>query len=64
MLQGTEGDAKFEYVDLWSSPYTWGGKSPPENGTLVVIQKGQTVVLDTDTNYLKMLLIKGTYRVI
>lgn len=23
---------KFEYVDVWSSPYTWGGKPPPGEG--------------------------------
>ena len=25
-------DAKFSYVDLWSSIYTWGGKAPPIAG--------------------------------
>lgn len=25
-------DADFSYVDVWSSPFTWGGNDPPENG--------------------------------
>lgn len=44
---------------MWSSPFTWGGADPPEEGTLVVIQKGQTVLLDQDTPILKMILIQG-----
>ncbi|CAG2205079.1 unnamed protein product [Mytilus edulis] len=52
-------DAEFYYVDVWSSPFTWGGGSPPENGTLVVIPAGNVILLDINTNRLKMILIKG-----
>ena len=52
-------NAEFYYVDVWSSPFTWGGGSPPENGTLVVIPAGNVILLDQDTNRLKMVLIKG-----
>ncbi|KAA0710209.1 Fibrocystin-L Polycystic kidney and hepatic disease 1-like protein 1 [Triplophysa tibetana] len=51
--------ADFFYIDVWSSPYTWGGLSPPEEGTFAVITAGQTILLDTSTPVLKMLLIKG-----
>ncbi|XP_067888793.1 PKHD1 like 1, tandem duplicate 1 [Heterodontus francisci] len=51
--------ADFYYVDVWSSRYTWGGLSPPESGSLVVITKGQTVLLDQSTPILKMLLLQG-----
>ena len=51
--------ADFEYIDLWSSPYTWGGGPLPMEGDFVVIKEGQTVLLDTDTPVLKMLLIQG-----
>ncbi|KAA0710214.1 Fibrocystin-L Polycystic kidney and hepatic disease 1-like protein 1 [Triplophysa tibetana] len=51
--------ADFFYIDVWSSPYTWGGLSPPEKGTFAVITAGQTILLDTSTPVLKMLLIKG-----
>ncbi|XP_065144791.1 fibrocystin-L-like [Paramisgurnus dabryanus] len=51
--------ADFFYIDVWSSPYTWGGDSPPEKGTFAVITAGQTILLDTSTPVLKMLLIQG-----
>uniref|UniRef100_A0A6I8N1M6 Fibrocystin-L n=1 Tax=Ornithorhynchus anatinus TaxID=9258 RepID=A0A6I8N1M6_ORNAN len=52
-------NADFFYVDVWSSPFSWGGESPPEEGSLVVITKGQTILLDQSTPVLKMLLIQG-----
>ncbi|XP_053415184.1 fibrocystin-L isoform X2 [Nycticebus coucang] len=52
-------NADFLYVDVWSSNFSWGGKSPPEEGSLVVITKGQTILLDQSTPVLKMLLIQG-----
>uniref|UniRef100_A0A8C1B8X1 PKHD1 like 1, tandem duplicate 2 n=1 Tax=Cyprinus carpio carpio TaxID=630221 RepID=A0A8C1B8X1_CYPCA len=52
-------NASFFYIDVWSSPYTWGGLSPPEEGTFAVITAGQTILLDTSTPVLKMLLIQG-----
>ncbi|XP_075681934.1 fibrocystin-L [Rhinoderma darwinii] len=52
-------NADFFYIDLWSSKYTWGGESPPEEGSLAVITKGQTILLDESTPVLKMLLIQG-----
>uniref|UniRef100_A0ABM0MU86 Fibrocystin-L-like n=1 Tax=Saccoglossus kowalevskii TaxID=10224 RepID=A0ABM0MU86_SACKO len=55
----TQDDADFEYVDLWSSTWTWGGNPLPIEGDFVVIQQGQRIVLDIDTPVLKMLLIQG-----
>uniref|UniRef100_A0A3Q3JRM8 Polycystic kidney and hepatic disease 1 (autosomal recessive)-like 1 n=1 Tax=Monopterus albus TaxID=43700 RepID=A0A3Q3JRM8_MONAL len=52
-------NADFFYIDVWSSPFTWGGLSPPETGSFAVITKGQTILLDTNTAVLKMLLIQG-----
>ncbi|NP_001305057.1 PKHD1 like 1, tandem duplicate 1 isoform X1 [Danio rerio] len=52
-------NASFFYIDVWSSPYTWGGLSPPEEGSFAVITAGQTILLDTSTPILKMLLIQG-----
>lgn len=52
-------DADFFYIDVWSSRFTWGGLSPPEKGTFAVITKGQTILLDTSTPVLKLLLIQG-----
>ena len=52
---------EYHYVDVWSSIYTWGGSiaGQPVDGDFVVINEGQTVLLDTDTPVLKMLLIQG-----
>ncbi|KAM8840499.1 PKHD1 like 1, tandem duplicate 1 isoform 3-T3 [Spinachia spinachia] len=52
-------NADFFYIDVWSSMFTWGGLSPPEKGSFAVISKGQTILLDTSTPVLKMLLIQG-----
>ncbi|XP_073925166.1 fibrocystin-L isoform X4 [Castor canadensis] len=52
-------NADFLYVDVWSSTVSWGGESPPEEGSLAVITKGQTILLDQSTPILKMLLIQG-----
>ncbi|XP_069076730.1 fibrocystin-L-like isoform X2 [Pleurodeles waltl] len=51
--------ADFFYIDVWSSNYTWGGESPPEDGSLAVITQGQTILLDANTAVLKMLVIQG-----
>ncbi|KAF7655004.1 hypothetical protein LDENG_00062160 [Lucifuga dentata] len=52
-------NADFFYIDVWSSRFTWGGLPPPEKGSFAVITEGQTILLDTNTPVLKMLLIKG-----
>lgn len=49
----------FKYVDRWSSSFTWGGLPPPLEGESVYIQAGQTVLLDTDTPVLNLILIEG-----
>ena len=51
--------ADFNYVNLWSSPYSWGGADPPEDGDMVVIPSGETIVVDINTAVVKLLLIKG-----
>ena len=56
-----QDNADFLYVDAWSSNFSWGGALPPEEGSLVVITKGQTILLDQNTPILKMLLIQGKF---
>ncbi|CAH1226877.1 PKHD1L1 [Branchiostoma lanceolatum] len=51
--------ADFWYIDVWSSPYTWGGGPLPEAGDLVAVPKGMTLLLDVTTPVLKVLLIQG-----
>ncbi|CAK8674402.1 unnamed protein product [Clavelina lepadiformis] len=55
----TQGNVEFFYIDRWSSVFTWGGVDLPVQEDFVIIQKGQTVLLDTHTPVLKMLLIDG-----
>ncbi|XP_035686784.1 fibrocystin-L-like [Branchiostoma floridae] len=55
----TQDNADFYYVDRWSSVYTWGGDGLPVDGDFVIVQEGQTLLLDTDTPILRMLLIQG-----
>lgn len=45
--------------DVWSSNFTWGGLSVPGKGSLVVVPRGQTLMIDQDTEVLEMLLIQG-----
>jgi len=35
----TQDNADFQYIDKWSSIYTWGGKTVPGEGDIVVIEK-------------------------
>ncbi|RNA00178.1 fibrocystin-L isoform X1 [Brachionus plicatilis] len=49
----------FEYIDLWSSKYTWGGMDPPSEGEIVVISENQIVYFDTHSPILKGILIIG-----
>lgn len=49
----------YQYVDRWSSKYTWGGLDPPLEGESVYIKEGQTVFLDVSTPVLNLILIEG-----
>ena len=51
--------ADFQYIDLWSSNFTWGETSKPEEGDFVVIPSDMTVLLDESTPVLKFILIQG-----
>ncbi|CAF3338880.1 unnamed protein product [Rotaria sp. Silwood2] len=51
------GSVDFQYIDLWSSPWTWDGQEPPEAATLVVIDSYVTVYLDIKTPILTVLVI-------
>ena len=49
----------YQYIDLWSSPYTWNGTAPPIAGDLVVIDATQTIYFDTSTPILTGVIILG-----
>ena len=50
----------YDYIDYWSSKYTWGGLEPPMEGDSVHIQTGQIVFLDINTPVLNLILIEGS----
>ncbi len=50
---------EFEYIDLWSSRFTWGGEEPPREGELAVIGSGQHIYFDAVTPVLKALIIQN-----
>ena len=55
----SQGPVLYEYVDRWSSVYTWGGGPVPQEGESVYIKAGQTVILDISTPILNLILIEG-----
>lgn len=55
----TQDHGDFQYIDVWSSRYTWGYKSPPGKGDAVEILKGQTILLDVDTPVFSVLVVRG-----
>ena len=52
----------FWYIDRWSSPFTWGcndDSCKPQAGDIVVIPKGQVILLDESTPILAVLIVDG-----
>ena len=54
-----DGPVLYEYIDRWSSVYTWGGGPLPQTGDSVYIKQGQTVFLDICPPVLNLILIEG-----
>lgn len=54
------GSVQYQYMDFWSSPWTWGGDNPPEADTIVSIAGGVTIFLDISTPILKALVIDNS----
>lgn len=52
-----QGSLLFQYIDLWSSRFTWGGQDPPEEGTFVIIENRETIYLDIFTPIIRVLVI-------
>ncbi|KAK7084669.1 Fibrocystin-L [Halocaridina rubra] len=59
----TDSNGEFFYIDRWSSIYTWGGLPVPTTGDLVVIEEGQTILLDQSTDVLRAIIIMGGHLV-
>ena len=55
----TAAEDAYWYVDLWSRTTTWGGGPLPIEGDSVVIDRGQTVLLDVSPPQLVVLVVMG-----
>ena len=51
------GTVTYQDMHLWSSLWTWAGRSPLEAATIVLIESDTTIFLDISTPILKALLI-------
>lgn len=49
-----DDEADFFYVDVWSSPFTWGGNDPPENGMYYSIHSFQLVILPYTNTFMSV----------
>ena len=67
-ISGGPGRALYEnletfwYIDRWSSSYTWGCPDDsclPKQGEIIVIPRGQVILLDITTPILAVLLLDG-----
>jgi hypothetical protein len=52
-------NARFIYLDKWSSLTSWKNQEPPVSGDMVWIPEGQTILLDISPPVLSVLLIEG-----
>lgn len=59
-IAAADGEAAFQYVDLWSSPTSWGGMPPPGEGDSVVIPPDQTILMDVSPPPLYTIIVQGT----
>ncbi|XP_072266168.1 fibrocystin [Pyxicephalus adspersus] len=59
-LQNTqEEDTPYHFCGFWSRNSSWPSGHPPLDGDNVTVEKGRTLLLDTNTSLLNLLHIKG-----
>ncbi|KAI4531107.1 hypothetical protein MG293_018965 [Ovis ammon polii] len=54
-----EGNFIFQFCGRWSRAHSWFPKRPPQEGDNVTVEKGQLLLLDTNTSILNFLHVKG-----
>uniref|UniRef100_A0A8C6FME3 Fibrocystin n=1 Tax=Moschus moschiferus TaxID=68415 RepID=A0A8C6FME3_MOSMO len=57
--QNTQGNFIFQFCGRWSRAHSWFPKRPPQEGDNVTVEKGQLLLLDTNTSILNFLHVKG-----
>ncbi|XP_077345145.1 fibrocystin isoform X2 [Lithobates pipiens] len=59
-LQNTQGeDTPYHFCSLWSRNSSWPTGHPPLDGDNVTVERGRTLLLNTNTSLLNLLHIKG-----
>ncbi|KAM7135915.1 fibrocystin isoform 7-T8 [Molossus nigricans] len=57
--QNTQGDPSFRFCRRWSRAYSWFPESAPLDGDNVTVERGQLLLLDTNTSLLNFLHVQG-----
>lgn len=59
VMNGSEFDTTFRYIDKWSNIYSWQDSEPPIDGDSVIVPEGQAILLDQDTPKMFFVLVSG-----
>ncbi|XP_059794508.1 fibrocystin isoform X18 [Balaenoptera ricei] len=57
--QNTQGNFPFQFCRRWSRAHSWFPERLPQEGDNVTVEKGQLLLLDTNTSILNFLHVKG-----
>uniref|UniRef100_H0XDH1 Fibrocystin n=1 Tax=Otolemur garnettii TaxID=30611 RepID=H0XDH1_OTOGA len=57
--QNTQGNFSFQFCQRWSKAHSWFPERVPQDGDNVTVQRGQLLLLDTNTSILNLLHVKG-----
>ncbi|XP_047651580.1 fibrocystin isoform X2 [Phacochoerus africanus] len=57
--QNTQGNFPFQFCGRWSRAHSWFSGRRPQEGDNVTVEKGQLLLLDTNTSILNFLHVKG-----
>ncbi|XP_054554835.1 fibrocystin isoform X2 [Talpa occidentalis] len=57
--QNTQGNLSFQFCQRWSRAHSWFPEILPQDGDNVTVEKGQLLLLDTNTSILNFVHIKG-----
>ncbi|XP_024621685.1 fibrocystin isoform X1 [Neophocaena asiaeorientalis asiaeorientalis] len=57
--QNTQGNFPFQFCRRWSRAHSWFPERVPQEGDNVTVEKGQLLLLDTNTSILNFLHVKG-----
>ncbi|XP_054425451.1 fibrocystin [Pteronotus mesoamericanus] len=57
--QNTQGNVSFHFCQRWSRAHSWFPERVPQDGDNVTVEKGQLLLLDTNTSILNFVHVKG-----